>query len=168
MLNWYVLYTKPRSERQVESALAAYGIETYFPVLPAPNRRGRSSERPYFPCYLFARCDLDVIGLSRLNWTQGMRHVVCFGGVPARVDESVILRIRQHLAQEHALDERGEMLEPGDRVVITAEPFRGVEVEAIFDRRLSAAGRVRVLVRLLERWTALEIEAEALRRVARS
>lgn len=164
MLNWYVLYTKPRSERQVEEALATHGIETYFPVMPVPPRRGRSSVRPLFPCYLFARVDPDVVALSSINWTPGMRHVVAFGDIPARVDEGSILKIRQRLAQAQAIDEQGEMLESGDRVVITSGPFQ--DVEAVFDKKLSAAGRVRVLIDLLQRWTAVEMGADALRRVS--
>lgn len=160
MLTWYALYTKPHSELQVERALAAKGIAAYLPALPAPRRAGRARMRPYFPCYLFAQADLDVVGLSGLNWIPGMRHVVCFAEVPARIDDRVITAIRQRLDQPLALDERGEMLEHGDQVIIAAEPFQGVQ--AIFDRRLSSAGRVRVLIQMLRRWTAVEIEAKFL------
>jgi transcriptional antiterminator RfaH len=161
---WYTLYTKPHCERQVEGALTAKGIETFFPSMSvlAP-RRGRSPIRPFFPCYLFARVDLETIGISAINWTPGMRHVVMFGGLPARVENVIIDRIREHLQQPHAMDEQGEFLQTGDHVMITSGPLQ--DIEAVFDRRLSAAGRVRVLVQLLERWTACEIEATALHRL---
>ncbi len=162
MENWYVLYTKPRCEQQVERGLAANGIEVYCPSLRIPPRKGRPSTRPFFPCYLFARVDLDQVGLSRLNWTPGMRHVVEFGGVPSHVDESVIARIRERLARSGAVDDSGEMLEEGDRVVITSGPLQ--DIEAVFDKRLSSAGRVRVLVQLLRRWTTIDLEASALRK----
>ncbi len=162
MLSWYVLHTKPRNEHQVETVLGADGIETYFPVLPAPRRAGRSPGRAFFPCYLFAHVDLEVVALSKLNWTPGMRRVVCFSGAPAQVDESVVMQIRQRLTQAHALDAYGEILEPGDRVVITEGPFQNIN--AIFDKRLSAAGRVRVLIDLMQRWTGLELEATAVRK----
>lgn len=164
MLNWYALYTKPHSELQVERALAADGIATYFPSVPAPRRAGRSSVRPYFPCYLFAQVDLAVVGISHLNWTPGMRHVVGFDDKPAFVDASIVDAIRQRLEKPLALDEQGGMLEHNDRVVITAGPFQ--DVDAIFDKRLSAAGRVRVLIQLLKRWTPVEMEARALRKEA--
>ncbi len=167
MQYWYALYTKPHSERQVEGALTAKGIDTFFPSMRvlAP-RRGRSPVRPYFPCYLFARIDLEAIGLSAINWTPGMRHLVMFGGLPARVQDIVIDRIRGHLQQPHAMDEQGEFLQSGDHVTITSGPLQ--DIEAVFDKRLSAAGRVRVLVQLLERWTACEIEATSLRRMPAS
>ena len=124
MLDWYVLYTKPHCEPQVEQALRASQIETFFPATPVKARRGRSAFKPYFPCYLFAHVDMDAVGISRLNWMPGMRYLVQFGGKPARMDERVVARIRAHLAQPQSLDERGEILEPGDHVVITTEPLR--------------------------------------------
>ncbi len=167
MQQWYTLYTKPHCEQQVEGALTAKGIEIFFPSMAvlAP-RRGRSPIRPFFPCYLFARVDLEAVGISALNWTPGMRHVVMFGGLPARVEEAVVDRIREHLNQPHAMDEQGEFLQAGDHVMIMSGPLR--DIEAVFDKRLSASGRVRVLVQLLERWTTCETEASALRRLPAS
>ncbi len=165
MKTWYALYTKPHCERQVERALEAKGIESFFPAMPvASPRRGRPLFRPFFPCYLFAYTDLEVVGVSCLNWIPGMRHLVTFGNVPATLDERVIARIRAHLAQPHAMDAQGEFLQSGDRVLITAGPLR--DIEAVFDKRLSASGRVRVLVDLLRRWTPVEMQADDLRRVA--
>lgn len=164
-LNWYVLYTKPHSESQVEAALTSEGIEAYLPTLPvAAPRRGRSTVRPFFPCYLFAHLDLAEVGISHLNWTRGMRHLVMFGDVPARVDETVIARIRSHLEQNHPLDRQGEILYPGDRVRLIDGPLQ--DFEAIFNKRLSAAGRVQVLIHWLQRWTPVDVEATAVRKVS--
>lgn len=161
-MNWYVIYTKSRNERRAEAEFSARNIETYLPAVAVPKRRGRPPVKPYFPRYLFIHVDLDSVGVSRLNWTPGVQHLVMFGGIPARVHEGVIARIREHLAQPHAMDGLGEMLEPGDRVRITSGPFQ--DFEGVFDKRLSAAGRARVLVHLLQRWTALDIEATTLRK----
>ena len=160
---WYVLYTKPRCEAQVEAHLGADGIEAYFPVMPVLSpRRGRSTVRPFFPCYLFAHFDLGTIGVSHINWMVGMRHLVAFGGLPATVDDTVIARIRQHLNQALVMDKQGEILKRGDKVLITSGPLQ--DIEAVFDRRLSATGRVRVLVQYLQRTTVVEIEAVALQK----
>ena len=91
-----------------------------------------------------------------------MRHVVGFAGEPACVDARIVDEIRHRLEKPLALDEQGEMMEYGDPVVITAGPFQ--DVNAIFDKRLSAAGRVRVLIQLLRQWTPLEMEGRALRK----
>lgn len=163
MQSWYALYTKPHCERQVERKLTADGIETFFPVLPvASPRKGRPAFRPFFPCYLFAHVDLEFVGISRLNWIPGMRHIVMFGGVPANVESVLIERIREHLAQPHAMDTQGELLAHGDRVRITSGPLG--DIDAVFDKRLSATGRVRVLVQLLQRWTPVEVDATILKK----
>ncbi len=162
MQYWYALHTKPHKERQVEAILRERGIETYFPTVPVPRRRARSRERAFFSCYLFAHTDLDGVGLWTLHYTPGMRSIVMFGGIPARVDERVIVSLRERLARARVVDARGDMLEAGDRVVITSGPL--VDLEAVFDGRLSAAGRVRVLIHLLQRWTAVEMESDALRK----
>jgi transcriptional antiterminator RfaH len=159
---WHAIYTKPHKARQVESFLQGRGIEVYFPTIPAPKRSRSSRERAFFPSYLFARTDLDAVGLCTVHYAPGMRGVVMFGGVPARVDASVIATLRARLACVDVVDVLGEALNPGDRVVITSGPL--ADLEAVFDRRLSSDGRVRVLIRLLQRWTPVELEADALRR----
>jgi len=169
MQQWYALHTKPHAERQVEETLRQRNIEAYLPILHVKTRRGRSSIRPFFPRYLFARADLDEVGLWSLHYMPGMRGVVMFGGVPATVDERVIEHIRERLAQVDVVDKQGEILESGDRVRIVAGPF--MDLEAIFDRRLSAQGRVRVLIELIqrwnksERWMKVDVDAEVLRKI---
>lgn len=165
MQYWYALYTKPHKERQVEATLVERGIEVYYPTLPvASPRRGRSAERAFFPCYLFAHVDMDAVGLWALHYLPGMRGVVMFAGQPARVDEKIIAVLRSRLERSNAFDSYGEALEQGDRVVITTGPL--ADLEAVFDRRLSAAGRVRILVHLLQRWAEVEIDADALRKTS--
>lgn len=162
MQYWYALNTKPRKERQVESFLRGRGIEVYFPTIPAPRRSRSFQERAFFPNYLFAKTDLEAVGLWTLHYAPGMRGVVMFGGIPSRVDLRVIAALRARLANVDVVDVLGEALGPGDRVVVTAGPL--AEWEAVFDRRLSAQGRVRVLIHLLKRWTPVELQADMLKK----
>ncbi|MBI5651015.1 MAG: hypothetical protein HZC40_11325 [Chloroflexi bacterium] len=162
MQHWYTVHTKPRKERQVASYLAERGIEIFYPTLPAPRRRGRPDERPFFPCYLFARADIDQVGLWTLHYAPGARRVVMIGDKPARVDERLVEAIRARLAQADVFDGIGEIINQGDRVIITSGPF--ADLDAIFDRRLSPQGRVRVLIHLLHHWATVEIDSEALRK----
>lgn len=164
MNSWHALRTKPHKERQVESFLKERGIEVYFPTIPAPRRSHSSRTRAFFPGYLFAHTDLDEVGLWTIHYAPGMCGVVMFGGTPARVAESVIDALRERLARVQVVDTLGEALYPGDRVLITNGPL--AELDAVFDRRWSPEGRVRILVRLLQRWTSVEIEADALRRTS--
>jgi transcription antitermination factor NusG len=159
---WHALHTKPHKERQVESFLNRLGVEVYFPTIPARRRSPSAQPRAFFPNYLFAHTDLDVLGLWTIHYAPGMRGVVMFGGVPARVDEQVIDALRARLARVDVVDTLGEALNPGDRVAITTGPL--ADLDAVFERRLSPEGRVRILIHLLQRWTPVELEADALRR----
>ena len=149
MKRWYVLHTKPHKERQVAEhlrGLQGRNVEVYMPIVPAPRVNPRAArERPYFPCYLFARADLDEIGMSALQWTPGLRRLVEFGGQPAIVPDSFVFKIKRrvnYICQEGGLIFDG--LVQGALVKITSGPFAGYE--GIFDSRLSGSERVRVLL----------------------
>lgn len=165
MLHWYALFTKPHKERQVESVLHERGIEAWLPAiqvaLPRPQR-----VHPFFPRYLFARFDIEENGINALQYIPGLRSVVMFGGLPARVDERIISAMRERLATGDLFQIRGEPIKQGDRVRINKGPF--ANLEALFDSRLSSAGRVRVLVQLLQRWTAIDIQAADISRAPQS
>ncbi len=172
MQHWYALHAKPHKERQVEAFLTAQGIRVYFPTVSVPPRRGRPDFRAFFPRYLFAQTDIEQVGLWTLHHAPGMTGVVMFGGVPARVDDGLIDTLKQRLARLDPstgsrgviVDDRGEIIEPGDRVAIKTGPF--AEYEAVFDQRLSASGRVRVLIQLLKHWASLELDADMLQKAS--
>lgn len=168
MVEWYVLYTKPHAERQVTHVLKARGIETYLPALPvARPRNGRSNFRAFFPCYVFAHCDLQVIGVSQIIYTPGLRRLVELCGHPATLTDAEIEHMRRRLTELLTWDANGRPLRPGDPVEILDEDFSGFD--AIFDRHLTPEGRVRILLRILEernveRCVPIELNLASVRR----
>jgi transcriptional antiterminator RfaH len=161
-LDWYALHTKPHKERQVVGALQDRQLEMFFPTTRVPHRRGRSDERAFFPGYVFVRADLAQIGLWGLTYLPGVHRLVAFGNQPATIDPRVIATIRERLGRANVVDQRGEILEPGDRVRVLTGPF--ADLEAVFDARLSAQGRVRILIHMMERWAKVELDGDALRK----
>lgn len=145
MASWYALFTKPRRERQVDVILSEKGIETYLPIVQT-RRRGKIVERPFFPRYMFIRCDFDEIGLSEVKWTPGLTRIVSLGGGPTEVPERLIERLQERLEE---LNSSGTYtpFKKGDKVRIKSGPFR--DFEAVFDEHLSSADRVRILVKVL-------------------
>lgn len=162
---WYTLYTKPHKERQVETVLTGRGLQTYFPVVPAPRRNQRSAQGAFFPCYLFVHANLDAIGLWSLQYAPGVRGIVMFGEHPAQVDDRIIATLRTRLGDTDSIYVHGDVLKPGDRVVITSGPL--ANMEAVFDQSLSPAGRVRILINWLQRGTPVELESTMLRKVSK-
>jgi transcription antitermination factor NusG len=164
--HWYTLHTKPRKERMVRDLLSGRGIESYLPMLKPRHRCGSTArcEKPFFPRYLFARLDLQVIPMSSVNWSQGMTSVVSFGGQPAVVPDGVIHWLRARLAQANGEDYHdGLPLVPNTPMRVVEGPLAGME--AIFDRRLSSAGRARVLIQLLGQLTTAELPIDWLRHI---
>jgi len=155
MEHWYALYTKPHKEFQVNDQLQAQGIETYLPtVLRKVRRRDRPDLMVYFPCYLFARLDFDDVRRSTIAWMPGIRRIVSSGDQPLAVAEEVVTFIRQRL--EDVEEVSYGHFRQGDRVRITSGPLR--DLEAVFDRPLSSADRVRILLGVMGRMKAVEID----------
>jgi transcriptional antiterminator RfaH len=155
MERWYALYTKPKKEQQVAAQLEEEGIETYLPTVQRKvRRRDRPDRVVYFPCYLFARLDFEVVPRSSIAWMPGIRRIVAFGEQPAVVDDQVIGLIRRRLEDVEEVGYGG--LRQGDRVRIQSGPLR--DLEAIFDRPLSSADRVRILLDVVGRMTPVDID----------
>jgi len=163
MQNWYALHTKPHKEQQVASFLNERGIEIFYPTLPVSSPSSAHRERAFFTSYLFAHVDLETTGLWPLHYAPGMRGVVMFGGTPAVIEDKIVAFLRARLAQKDIFDGHGQVLTRGDRVRITSGPL--ADWDAVFDQRLSADGRVRVLIQLLHRWTKVEMNAAELRKI---
>ncbi len=155
MMHWYALYTKPKKERQVDATLRGQGIETYLPTVQRKvRRRDRPDRVVYFPCYLFARMDLSVVPRSTIDWMPGIRRIVGTGGQPAIVDDEIVEMVRQRL---DAIEEVGYgNLKHGDRVRIVSGPLQ--DLEAVFDKPMSPANRVRILLDVVGRMTPVEID----------
>jgi transcription elongation factor/antiterminator RfaH len=159
---WLVLHTKPRREQEVERILSGRGIETYLPALLVKHKGHKQmAKKPFFPCYLFARVDLSCTGLSYIVWTPGLTNVVSFDEKIVRVPDEVIEFIRQRLAalQSSGCDDLPRF-EPEEAVRITSGPLH--DLEAVFDRRMSGTDRALVLLNVLGRMTACEVELEQL------
>jgi transcriptional antiterminator RfaH len=155
MKQWYALYTKPHKEYQVESLLQEAGAETYLPTVQRKlRRRDRPDRIVYFPCYLFARLDLEVTPRSSIAWMPGLRCIVCAGEEPVAVADDMVELVRKRLQRTKHTGYGN--LKHGDAVRITSGPLQ--DLEAVFDQPLSAEDRVRILLDVMGRMTAVDIQ----------
>jgi transcriptional antiterminator RfaH len=160
MFHWYALRSKPRRELAVAALLERVGIETYVPRTPGGRPRETDARsQPFFPGYCFSRLDSRLGHLRLVRYTTGVLHIVGYGDEPWPVPDALINTIRERLEQEQP---PVVAYQPGEAVVIATGPLR--EATAIFDRHLSATGRARVLITLLERLCRAEVPIEHLRR----
>ena len=147
--HWYVLRSKPQKEDVLCIEVSVRGHEVYYPTLNVQPVNPRAKcKRPFFPGYLFINVDLDEIGLSTFRWMPYSIGLVCFGGEPAIMHETLIHSIIRRVEK---LNKAGLFhkcaFQRGDPVRITEGPFMGYE--AIFDEMISAGDRVKVLLEFL-------------------
>ncbi|MBI3968563.1 MAG: hypothetical protein HY329_23260 [Chloroflexi bacterium] len=159
MTSWYVIKTKPRAEHQVVGYLGNKGIETY---LPLTRRRPREAPSvPLFPGYFFCHLGQDPEHWLLARWSPGIHYILGYGDSPTSVPDDFVAALRDRLERELATP-LVKRFQSGERVVITSGPF--ADVDAIFDKMLSASGRTRVLISLVNRLAGVEVDVNFLRK----
>jgi len=158
---WYVLRSKPRKETAVVSLLGSFGLEAYLPTIKTKSvRQEPIRSEPLFPGYLFSRLDPENSEVGLVNRTANVLYILGYGEEPWAVPDELISSIQTRLAspnKRHAL----WSFHSGETVLIANGPFQGIE--AIFDSYLSAAGRVRVLIKALRSAYRADLDANTIR-----
>jgi transcriptional antiterminator RfaH len=156
---WVVLRTQPRRELVAAESVRARGVESYLPFWRTAKRP--ADAEPVFPGYLFARVGQSADDLLRIRSTAGVLYVLPHDAPPTVLSESLVNEIRLRLASPAgALAPRP--FQPGERVTIVDGPFR--RMDALFERRLNAAGRVQLLLELVHGTVKVNIPEASLER----
>jgi transcriptional antiterminator RfaH len=147
--HWYLVRTKTGKERWVRDQLGQVVPEVFLPMLKAKAPRwGRMvvSIAPLFPCYVFARFDLQSQYFD-VKYMAGVRAIVSAGTDPLAVPEAIVSDIRSR-GVDDVIEIPDKLIDAGERVVVVEGPFRGFE--AIFQRYLAGAERVAILLSAVE------------------
>src|ERR1700683_4231969 len=147
--DWYLVRTKTGKERWVRDQMASVVPEVFLPMLKARAPRwGRMavSIAPLFPCYVFARFDLERQYFD-VKYMAGVRAIVSAGADPIAVRAAIVSEIRRR-GVDDVIEIPDKPFDTGERVVVVDGPFRGFE--AIFQRYLAGAARVAILLRRVE------------------
>lgn len=155
--------TKPSRERYVSAQLARLAPEVFLPLLSTTERPTDPSKHtvPLFPQYVFLRCDLTA-HYFQIRYAPGVASFVTAGHEPLPVPESIIESVRARCTNDVVHLNR-EVFRKGEPVQILTGPFRGFD--AVFERYLSGAGRVAVLLNAVQGYN-LRVIAKA-RSIAR-
>jgi transcriptional antiterminator RfaH len=101
---------------------------------------------PLFPQYVFVRCDL-AIHYFQVRYAPGVLSFVTAGTDPLPVPEAIIESILARCS-DGVVHLNPKTFRKGEPVRIVAGPFRGFD--AVFDRYLSGADRVAILLNAIE------------------
>src|SRR3990172_11400716 len=96
VLNWYLLYTKPKNEDPVSKRLLDNGFEVFAPKIKERKylrRKIQDTTTHLFPCYVFVRLDL-MKDYRLVKYTRGGRRLVGSENAPTAVPEEIIKAIR--------------------------------------------------------------------------
>jgi len=147
MQSWYLIYTKPKCEDNVEVLLTGAGFEVLNPKIQErkfTRRKAAEVISPLFPCYVFARFD-KIRDYHLVRYTRGIKWVLRNENGPAEVQDSVVDSIYSRLENGVVLVRNTFM--PGQEVLVKGGPFEGFG--AIFEREMSGMERVSILIKTI-------------------
>ena len=163
-MNWYAIYTKPKSEDIVSQKLRQAGLEVYNPKMRVKkyvrNRYCEAIEQ-LFPRYLFARFEADKY-LWMITYTRGVKKVVGSRNIPWPVADGVIDFIRSN-EKDGFIIRRCEEITEGDTVKIAEGPLSGLT--GIFKQIIKGTERVILLLNAIEYQARVIIEGASLVKV---
>jgi len=148
-VDWYLIQTKNGKERWVRDRLCTQLPEVFLPLLEARMPRwGRLvwSIAPLFPGYLFARLELQKDYFA-VRYLPGVQGLVSAGNDPIAVPSIVIEEIRRRSVNGVIKIVEKEFAK-GARLKVVEGQFRGFE--AIFERYLSGAQRIAILLSAID------------------
>ena len=122
---WYLLSTKPRSEKTACDNLNNQGHETFLPTLAHTNK-----PKALFPGYIFVKPRLGSSYVS-IKSTRGVKQFIKFGYIFPGISESLIEFLRTRIEHFETLAMNKKKYQKGQIVSIENGPFKNFE--AVFD-----------------------------------
>lgn len=131
-LQWYVMYTKSRSEKKVADRLEEKGIEAYLPIVEELRQwsdRKKKVQKALFNGYVFVK--ISRKDLWEALQVPGAVKFVNFSGEHAVVRDEEISTIKRILETGIAVEADSSNIDPGQEVKILGGPLEGVQGECV-------------------------------------
>ena len=97
-MNWYVLYTKPRSEKKVEEQLLSLGIDAYCPTCPELKLWSDRKKRIYKPVLpSMVLVNIDIKDINRVFESPLVVRYMFWMGKRAKVRQLEIDILKKYL-----------------------------------------------------------------------
>lgn len=131
-MNWFVIYTKSRSEKMVADKLTKSGIEVFCPLLKRRklwSDRWKWVEEPLFKSYCFVR--LEDSDRDKVFSVPGVVRYVYHCGKPAIIREKEMNLLKNWLIEYDHECIQTENLHVNDRIRIRSGALMEKEAEVL-------------------------------------
>lgn len=129
---WFVVYTRARTEKKVYSELCSLGIEAYLPLRKALHQwkdRKKMVEVPLMSSYVFVK-----LKLNERDHVYRCNHIVryiTFEGKPVAVPEKQMISLKSLVESDVEIEAVVENIKPGENVKIVYGPLAGITGEFV-------------------------------------
>lgn len=123
-MNWYVVYTKPKSEKKVAERLNEIGVVAYCPLVAKERQwsdRKKVVNVPLFNSYIFVQ--IEEQERNRVFEIPGAVRYLFWLGKPAMVKDSEIETIQNWLSAPATYEVSLDEWKKGDKIVLESGPF---------------------------------------------
>ena len=144
MENWYAIYTKARSEKQVAKDLEEMQVIHYLPLMKTIRQwsdRKKWVYVPLFNSYIFVKIDIKY--RYKVQDIHGVSGFIRFKDEYPPVPEWQINNLRIILGSAEKFEVSFDNFELGDRVKVNGGPFNGLQGTVVEYR-----GKQKFLVRI--------------------
>lgn len=160
---WYVIYTRPRAEKQVNERLIEEGIETFLPLhktFRVWSDRKKLVEKPLLSSYLFVFTNSKFFPV--VFKTLGVVKFITFEGKPATIPQKQIDNLRLIIDSNAEIQVSGEIFEKGDNVEVTSGSLIGLTGELI---KIGSRNRFVIRIDRLDQNLILKIPKAFLKKI---
>ena len=160
---WYVLYTRPRAEKQVYNRLIENGVVTFLPLQKTYRMwsdRKKLVEKPLLSSYIFVKTKSKHF--PDVYKTQGIVKFVTFEGHPASIPQKQIDNLRLLINSDEEIEVSSEKFAQGDNVEVVSGSLVGLTGELI---KIGSKNRVVVRIDRLDQNLILKIPKTFLKRI---
>ncbi|MBO9730357.1 MAG: UpxY family transcription antiterminator [Chitinophaga sp.] len=158
---WYVVYTKPRHEKKVCTALEDLGIGHFFAMMKKLriwSDRRKYIDTPVFPSYIFIYLKDHQEYFKGLD-VDGVLYYVRMGKEVAKVNTAIVDNLKVMLNSGGPIEVTETNFMPGQLMVIQQGPLAGFTGEVV---EYNGCEKVLVRVQLFQRNVLMSLSQEYL------
>lgn len=127
-LNWYAIYTKPRSEKKVEERLLRINCITFLPLMPSIriwSDRKKKILVPLISSFVFVKStEKEVYEILKV---EGALRVIKHMGKPAKIQDFEINNLKILLNDPECILEYDNFdISAGEKIKVDKGPFNGL------------------------------------------